>query len=83
MIEQLTLFNDVRDYCKFYREFIARITLDQMEEKTGIKAGTLSAWENKRSSNYIFIGAYYSVLLSQSDRDNFRAHLPMGDYLHG
>lgn len=82
MCEQLTFFSDIRDFCKFYREYVARITLDQMEQQTGIKAGTLSAWENKRSTNYIYIGAYYSILQSQNDRDSFRKYLPMGDYLN-
>lgn len=42
----------IQSHCKSFRENVLKITLKEMELKTGVKLGTISAFENG-NSNYI------------------------------
>lgn len=41
----------IQSHCKSFRENVLQITLKEMELKTGVKVGTISAFENGNSNN--------------------------------
>lgn len=66
----------IGEFCKLYRKNILKITLQEMENRTGVKIPTLSSFENNRSSNTNHISLYYS-LGSEKDKKYFRENLPL------
>lgn len=48
-------------FCKIYRSEVLCITLNKMEELTGVSKTTLSSFENGRSTNYNHILLYGKI----------------------
>lgn len=51
----------INRFCKQFREEILKITLQEMENKTGINLKTLSAFEHGRSTNINHLNSYYKI----------------------
>lgn len=52
---------EISEFCKGFRRQILNLTLQEMEEKTGVKFSTLSAFENGRSKNLSHVLKYVEV----------------------
>lgn len=52
---------DIQTYCKQYREQTLKITLEQMQELTGVNAKTISSFENGNSNNVNLFKLYYKL----------------------
>lgn len=57
--------------CRRYRKERAKMTLQEMQTETGENAKNLSAYENGRANNIKYILFYYSILKTESDRNDF------------
>ena len=51
----------VQTYCKQYREQTLKMTLEQMQELTGVNAKTISGFENGNSNNINLFKLYYKI----------------------
>lgn len=51
----------VQTYCKQYREQTLKMTLEQMQELTGVNAKTISGFENGNSNNVNLFKLYYKI----------------------
>jgi len=60
--------------CFKYRKEVAKLTLKEMSEKTGIKVSTLSAFEVGRSRNMNIFFEYVQIL-NQKQREEFMREL--------
>lgn len=69
------IVNSVNEFCKLYRMNVLKITLKEMEEKTGIKVPTLSSFENGRSTNISHLQVYYS-LGDKEQKKYFKSNIP-------
>ena len=56
-----TLKKALGTYCKDYRTHVVRISLEEMEKRTGVKSRTLSNFENGRSGNVAFLASYMKI----------------------
>ena len=52
---------DIQTYCKQYREQTLKITLEQMQEITGVNSKTISSFENGNSNNLNLFKLYYKI----------------------
>lgn len=52
---------DIQTYCKQYREQTLKMTLEQMQELTGVNAKTISSFENGNSNNVNLFKLYYKL----------------------
>lgn len=51
----------INKFCKNFREEVLKITLKEMEIKTGVNLKTLSAFEHGRSTNINHLISYYEI----------------------
>lgn len=52
---------DIQTYCKQYREQTLKMTLEQMQELTGVNSKTISGFENGNSNNLNLFKLYYKI----------------------
>ena len=69
--------NNIGEFCKMYRTYILKITLDEMSKITGVKVPTISSFENGRSTNAKHIEMYYN-LSSDKQKIFFKNNIPYG-----
>lgn len=66
--------NSVHEFCKLFRKTVLGLSLQEVSEITGIKASTLSSFENGRSNNLKHIFVYYS-LGNEEQKEYFRNNI--------
>lgn len=52
---------DIQTYCKQYREQTLKMTLEQMQDITGVSYKTISSFENGNSNNLNLFKLYYKI----------------------
>lgn len=62
---------NVIEFCKEFRIEVLNMTLQEIEDLTFIKAKTLSAFENGRSTNINHLNVYYGLCKDQKQRSEF------------
>lgn len=62
---------NVKGFCKDFRINQLKLTLQDVEYKTGVLVKTLSAFENDRSSNINHLNIYYSLCQDIRQRRKF------------
>lgn len=67
--------NSVNEFCKLFRMNVLKITLKEMEERTGVKIPTLSSFENGRSTNINHLYLYYN-LGNNDQQEYFKNNVP-------
>ena len=70
------IFNNVGQFCRYFRSEVLNLTLQEMSDKVNVKNSTLSSFENGRSTNFSHIHKYYNC----GDDDQkafFRENLPL------
>lgn len=67
--------NSVNEFCKLFRMNVLKITLKEMEERTGVKIPTLSSFENGRSTNVEHLQVYYN-LGNKEQKKYFKSNIP-------
>ena len=53
--------NAIQGFCKQYRQETIKMTLEKMQEITGVNAKTISSFENGYSSNLKLFTLYYKI----------------------
>lgn len=66
---------DVGNVCRDFRKHTLKITLETMNEVTGINIKTLSAFENGNSSNLNIMLAYFNLARSEDEQKEFAEHI--------
>lgn len=69
--------NNIGEFCKMYRTYILKLTLDEMSKITGVKVPTISSFENGRSTNAKHIELYYN-LSTDEQKKFFKSNIPYG-----
>ena len=69
--------NSIGEFCKMYRTYILKLTLDEMSKKSGVKVPTISSFENGRSTNAKHIEMYYK-LSTDKQKIFFKNNIPYG-----
>lgn len=70
------IFNNVGQFCRYFRSEVLNLTLQEMSDKVNVKNSTLSSFENGRSTNFSHIINYYSCG-DGKQREFFRENLPL------
>lgn len=71
-VYDLPTFDSVHDFCQYFREDVLKITLKDMSKKTGVKFGTISAFEKGRSHNLTHLYKYMSLCDTRQLKDIFK-----------
>lgn len=58
-------------FCKKFRKEILNLTLQEMEDKTGVPLKTISSFENGNSTNIKHLNLYYKLCDSKQKREQF------------
>ena len=58
-------------FCKQFRKEVLNLTLQEMEDKTGIPLKTISSFENGNSTNIKHLNLYYKLCDSKIKREQF------------
>ena len=58
-------------FCKKFRKEILNLTLQEMEDKTGVPLKTISSFENGNSTNIKHLNLYYSLCKTKEQRKQF------------
>ena len=58
-------------FCKKFRKEILNLTLQEMEQKTGVPLKTISSFENGNSTNIKHLNLYYKLCDSKQKREQF------------
>lgn len=61
----------IHKQCKEFRENVLKITLKEMQDKTGVKLGTISAFENGNSNNLNHMHLYANCCESEHEINEF------------
>lgn len=69
--------DSIGQFCKMYRTYILKLTLDEMSELTGVKVPTISSFENGRSTNAKHIEMYFK-LSTVKQKTFFKSNIPYG-----
>lgn len=69
--------NSIGEFCKMYRTYILKLTLDEMSKLSGVKVPTISSFENGRSTNAKHIEMYYN-LSTKEQKIFFKNNIPYG-----
>lgn len=73
---------DINTYCKYFRQYIMKITLEQFSKQIEkifneyVSPSTLSSFENGRSTNIKYLSYYYRML-DNENKINFKRALPL------
>ena len=70
------IFNNVGQFCRYFRSEVLNLTLQEMSDKVNVKNSTLSSFENGRSTNLSHIKKYYNCG-DGKQREFFRENLPL------
>ena len=63
--------NNLLMFCKQFRKDILNLTLQEMENKTGVPLKTISSFENGNSTNIKHLNLYYKLCNSKQKREQF------------
>ena len=63
--------NNLLMFCKQFRKNILNLTLQEMENKTGVPLKTISSFENGNSTNIKHLNLYYKLCDSKHKREQF------------
>ena len=63
--------NHLLMFCKKFRKEILNLTLQEMEDKTGVPLKTISSFENGNSTNIKHLNLYYKLCDSKQKREQF------------
>ena len=69
--------DSIGQFCKMYRTYILKLTLEEISELSGVKVPTISSFENGRSTNAKHIEIYYN-LSSDEQKIFFKNNIPYG-----
>ena len=58
-------------FCKKFRKEILNLTLQEMEDKTGVPLKTISSFENGNSTNIKHFNLYYKLCDTKQKREQF------------
>mgnify|MGYP003692982929 CR=1 FL=1 len=58
-------------FCKKFRKEILNLTLQEMENKTGVPLKTISSFENGNSTNIKHLNLYYKLCDTKQKREQF------------
>ena len=63
--------NHLLMFCKKFRKESLNLTLQEMEDKTGVPLKTISSFENGNSTNIKHLNLYYKLCDSKQKREQF------------
>ena len=63
--------NNLLMFCKQFGKDILNLTLQEMENKTGVPLKTISSFENGNSTNIKHLNLYYKLCDSKQKREQF------------
>lgn len=70
------VFNNVGQFCRYYRSEVLNLTLQEMSDKVNVKTSTLSSFENGRSTNLSHVIKYFECG-DYVQKKFFRDNLPL------